>query len=329
MASVQAVRQYRFGGPEVLAVEEVADLEPPVGQVRIAVSAAGVHLLDLSMRAGEAGGPFPVPHLPMTPGREVAGVVDAVGAEVDRSWIGQSVVAHLGAAGGGYAAQAVAPVETLIRLAPDVDSAEAVAMVGTGRTALAVLEEANLDHDDVVVVTAAAGGIGSLLVQAARRAGALTVGVAGGASKVAVVESLGADVAVDYLDADWPSHVTAILGQRRVTAALDGVGGAIGRAAFELVAPRGRLVMFGYSSGDTIQLGADDLFASGVDVVAAVGPRLFARPGGLRPLAEEALAGLAAHSWRPLISPFPLNEVARAHRAVADRTTIGKVVLTV
>ena len=152
---------------------------------------------------------------------------------------------------------------------------------------------------------------------------------AGGASKVAVVESLGADVAVDYLDADWPSHVTAILGQRRVTTALDGVGGAIGRAAFELVAPRGRLVMFGYSSGDTIQLGAGDLFASGVDVVAAVGPRLFARPGGLRPLAEEALAGLAAHSWRPLISPFPLNDVARAHRALADRTTIGKVVLSV
>ena len=87
--------------------------------------------------------------------------------------------------------------------------------------------------------------------------------------------------------------------------------------------------MFGYSSGDTIELGAGDLFASGVDVVAAVGPRLFARPDGLRPLAEQALALLAERSWRPLVSAFPLNDVARAHRALADRTTIGKVVLTI
>lgn len=135
------------------------------------MAAAGVHVLDLSIRAGLAGGPFPLPDLPMTPGREVAGVVDAVGADVDSGWLGRAVVAHLGQASGGYAAQAVAPVVALIPLADGVDPAEAVAMVGTGRTTLGVLDEAGLTASDVVLITAAAGGIGSLLVQAARHAG--------------------------------------------------------------------------------------------------------------------------------------------------------------
>ena len=111
----------------------------------------------------------------MTPGREVAGTVDAVGPGVDDAsaagWLGRRVVVHLGAASGGYASQAVAPVDALIAIGDDVDAAEAVAMVGTGRTALGILGEAQLAAHDVVIVTAAAGGLGTLLVQAASNAG--------------------------------------------------------------------------------------------------------------------------------------------------------------
>ena len=91
---MKAIRQHRFGDPDVLELEEVDDLQPAPGTVRIAVEAAGVHLLDTSIRAGESGGPFPLPDLPMTPGREVAGRIDAVGPDVEAGWLGRRVVAH-------------------------------------------------------------------------------------------------------------------------------------------------------------------------------------------------------------------------------------------
>ncbi len=195
---MHAIRQHDFGGPDTLVLEEVPDLDPGEGQVRIAVEAAGVHLVDTTIRSGESGGPFPLPDLPMTPGREVAGRVDRIGSGVDPVWAGRRVVAHLGQASGGYAEQALAPVTALHALPDHVTAPAAVAMIGTGRTAMGILEVADLTADDVVLVTAAAGGLGSLLVQAAHGAGAVAVGLAGGPAKVDLVRDLGADVAVDY-----------------------------------------------------------------------------------------------------------------------------------
>ena len=329
---MHAIRQHAFGGPEVLVYEDLPDLEPAEGQVRIAVEAAGVHLLDTSIRAGESGGPFPPPDLPMTPGREVAGTVDRTGPGVDVAWDGRRVVAHLGMASGGYASQALAPVGSLHALADHVAPAAAVAMIGTGRTALAVLEVAELTADDVVIVTGAAGGLGALLVQAAHRGGAVAVGLAGGDAKVAVVSEQGADVAVDYLRPDWPSRVTADLASRfdgrAPTVLLDGVGGAAGRAALELVGVGGRVVLFGYSSGTPIELSSSDLFARGLTVSAAVGPRLLQRPGGLREFETAAMAALAAGDLVPAVTAtFPLEDAAEAHRALESRATVGKVVL--
>jgi NADPH2:quinone reductase len=136
---------------------------------------------------------------------------------------------------------AVANVVDLFPLSDPVGAAEAVAMVGTGRTALGILEAAQLTSDDVVLVTAAAGGVGALLVQAAKRVGATVVGVAGGEVKVDTVTRLGADIAIDssvgeWAPEPWSGRVRAALGDRTVTVALDGVGGDAGRAAFELVA---------------------------------------------------------------------------------------------
>ena len=110
---MHAIRQHEHGGPDVLRWEEVPDPEPGPGQVRVAVEAAGVHLLDTSIRAGETGGPFPPPELPMTPGREVAGKVDGLGPDADPSWLGRRVVVHLGMASGGYAERAVADQDAL------------------------------------------------------------------------------------------------------------------------------------------------------------------------------------------------------------------------
>ena len=325
---MKAIVQHEFGGPEVLLYEEIADPTPSQGQVRIAVHAAGVHLLDTSIRSGTSFGPMAAPELPMTPGREVAGVVDSVGPGVDGSWVGRRVVVHLGMTNGGYAELAVADVEALFALPDAVGFAEAVAMVGTGRTTLGILEEAAITTDDVVLVTAAAGGIGGLLVQAARNAGATVVGVAGGAAKVAVVTGLGADLAVDYSTDDWADQVRKGLDGREVTVALDGVGGAIGRTAFELIGPGGRMVLYGYASGEAMPLSVGDLYARGVAISAAIGPRMMARPGGIRGLAEEALAELAARRLTPMVHPpFALADAAAAHHALESRATTGKVVL--
>jgi NADPH:quinone reductase len=324
---MHAIRQHQFGPPDTLAYEEVPDPTPGEGHVRIAVEAAGVHLLDTTIRQGETGGPFPVPTLPMTPGREVAGRVDATGAGVDDAWLGRRVVAHLGQASGGYAELAVAPVTSLHELPDHLDAPAAVAMIGTGRTAMGILDVAALNPKDVVLITAAAGGLGSLLVQAARATGAVAVGVAGGQAKVEHVRRFGADVAVDYREAGWPDRVREALGERTVTVLLDGVGGNAGRAALELVGVGGRIVLFGWSSGEPLELTTQDLYARGLTASAAVGPRLLQRPGGLREFETAALAEAVAGRLVPAVQTFSLADAAAAHTALESRATTGKVVL--
>jgi NADPH:quinone reductase len=315
---MRAVVLRAFGPPESLRCEEVEDPRPGPRQVRIATAAAGVHLIDTRLRAGVRMGALPLPELPAIPGREVAGVVDAVGDAVAYAWLGRRVVAHLGVAGAGYAERAVVDVEALHAVPDGLDDAAAVAMIGTGRTAMAVLDDARITADDVVLVTAAAGGIGSLLVQAARAAGATVIGAAAGPAKVAHVRALGADAAVDYSAPGWTDRVG------EATVALDGVGGELGRAALELLAPGGRLILYGFASGEPTRLTAGDLFQRGITVSAAIG----ARARATRELEERALAAAGAAALVPAVQRFPLADAAQAHAALEERATIGKVVLT-
>jgi NADPH:quinone reductase len=337
---MRAIRLHAFGPAENLRYEEVDDPAPGPGQVRIAVAAAGLHVIDTVIRSGHtqpraarsAGtgqqGPLPLPELPAIPGREVAGVVDAVGAGVDAGWLGRRVVAHLGAASGGYAELAVRDADALHAIPDGLADDAAVAMIGTGRTALAIFEVAQIAAGDVVLVTAAAGGLGSLLVQAGRNAGATVVGAAGGEAKVARVRRLGADVAVDYTATGWPATVRDALDGREVTVALDGVGGELGRAALELIGMGGRLILFGWSSGEPTQLSVGDLYSRGLTASAAIGPRIVQRPGGMRDLEEQALAAAASGRLVPLIGQrFALAEAAAAHAAIENRATVGKTVL--
>jgi NADPH:quinone reductase len=327
VAAMHAIRLHAFGPPENLRYERVDDPRPGPGQARIAVAAAGVHLIDTVLREGRPMGPLALPDLPTIPGREVAGTVDAVGPEVDERWLGRRVVAHLGPASGGYAELAVREAEALHALPDGLADDAAVAMIGTGRTALAILEVARPTADDVVLVTAAAGGLGSLLVQAARNARATVVGVAGGPAKVDRVRQLGADVAVDYAAAGWSDAVRAALDGRDVTVALDGVGGAIGRGALELLGVGGRLILFGAASGEQIELSVGDLYSRGLTVSAAIGARIAQRPGGLRALEEQALAAAADGRLLPLVQRFALAQAAAAHTAIQARGTVGKTVL--
>ncbi|WP_152364484.1 zinc-binding dehydrogenase [Microlunatus speluncae] len=322
---MKAIRLHAFGPPENLRLDDLPDLEPDDGEVRIAVRASGIHLLDTVLRRGETGGPLPPGALPTVPGREVAGTVDRVGAGVDDSWRGRRVVAHLGFVPGGYAEQAVTAVDRLFDLEAlpgPVTPADAVALVGTGRTTVGVLTGAALTADDTVLIPAAAGGIGWLLVQAARSAGARVIAAAGGPEKLGRLRELEPDELIDYSRPDWPDRV-----QQAPTVVLDGVGGDVGRAAFELLAPGGRLLMFGYSSGTATRVTTDDLVDRGVGASWGFGFPRGSGPEVLRPYVLEALRRAAADEWRPLLTSYPLAQAAQAHTDLESRRTLGKVVL--
>ncbi|QIJ63377.1 zinc-binding dehydrogenase [Streptomyces sp. JB150] len=324
---MHAIRLHAFGPADNLRHEEVEDPVPGPGQVRIKVAAAGVHLLDTAIREGLRG-PLPeLPALPTVPGREVAGTVDALGPDTDDSWLGKRVVAHLGFAPGGYAELAVTGTERLHEVPANLDFAQAVAMIGTGRTAMGIVQFAEPGPDDVVVIPAAAGGIGTLLVQYAKNAGATVVGLAGGPEKTARVQANGADLAVDYTESDWPEKVRAWLGGRPATIVFDGVGGDAARASVALLGPAGRHIVFGWS-GAGLRDGSPYLVEGVSEEV--LGPVMMRKAGGdnpVRTLELRALAEAAAGRLVPAVQRFPLAEAAAAHRALENRGTTGKVVL--
>ncbi|MFF3939163.1 zinc-binding dehydrogenase [Streptomyces phaeofaciens] len=321
---MHAVRLHTYGPAENLTYEQVEDPAPGPGQVRIAVAAAGVHLLDTALREGMKGpAPEPTP-LPTVPGREVAGVVEALGEGTPDSWLGKRVVAHLGFAPGGYAELAVTDAGRLHEIPANLDPAQAVAMIGTGRTALGILQFAEPGPDTVAVVPAAAGGIGTLLVQYARNAGATVVGLAGGPEKTALVAANGADLAVDYKDPAWPDKVRAFLGGRTADVVFDGVGGDVAREAIALLGPRGRHIVFGWSAEGLG--GPQGLFVEGVSE-SVLGPVMLEKAGGLRALEVRALTEAAEGRLTPAVHRFPLAGAAAAHRALETRGTTGKVVL--
>jgi NADPH2:quinone reductase len=362
---MDAIRHHSFGPPEVLTLEQIPDPTPGPGEVLVDAVAHGVHLLDTSIRRGEAGPPLPLPTLPTVPGREIGGTVSAVGPGVDASWIGRPVAAHLGPVpdGGGYARRVAVGADKLHAL-PDgadgdpLDPADGIAMIGTGRMAVYTLDIAAVTASDVVIVTGATGGLGTLLVQEALHAGARVVALAGGDAKLKVLwdllpDELAAELAaeldsevpgsapgsarlalVDYSAAGWTDAARAALGSSPATLVLDGVGGDLGTAATALLGEGssnagGRLVAYGWASGAPNRYTAwagDEQIESPIEVRYAVGPD--APPmGDQRPYQERALANAASGRWQVATHRVPFAEAARAHRELEERRTTGKVVL--
>ena len=321
---MKAVVMDEFGPPRVLRVEDVPGPSSDPAAVVIGVEFASVTFVETQVRAGRPPSKAMLPALPAILGNGVGGTVTRVGAEAGPGLLGQRVVAALGGKGGGYAEEAAAAMAGLIEVPDGVDLRDATALLADGRTALGLMELARPGSGDTVLVEAAAGGVGTLLVQLARNAGARVVALAGGERKLAVARDLGADLVVDYTDAGWPSRVREAAG--KVDVVFDGVGGGIGLASLGLLGDGGRFCPFGMASGEFTPVGPDLARERGITVPRS-GPPDAAR---LRALSKAALDEAAAGRIRPVIGQeFGLSQAAAAHEAIESRATIGKTLLAV
>ncbi|MEN3362026.1 MAG: NADPH:quinone reductase [Mycobacteriales bacterium] len=319
---MRAVLAREPGPPEVLRPVDLPDPVPGPGQVVVAVDVAGIAFIETQIRAGNPPGPSPA--FPLVPGNCVAGTVDAVGAGVDRGWLGTQVVTSTGGSG-GYASRALAAAADLHRIPSGLSLPAAAAVLADGRTALGLAHAAGIKDGDVVAVTAAGGGVGSLLVQLATQAGATVIALAGSEPKLALARSLGADAAVDYRHPDWPALLTAAA-PGGLDVVFDGVAGDVTGPLFTRAATGGRYLSHGVASGARADLGA--LTAARLDVTLIPLGALAADQATSFALTDDALARAAAGTLRPTIGQtYPLADAAAAHAAIEGRTTLGKTLL--
>ncbi|MDO3684889.1 zinc-binding dehydrogenase [Micromonospora sp. C28ISP2-4] len=296
------------------------------GQVVVDVAVAGMTFVETQIRRGIDRW-HERPQLPYVPGGLVAGLVSAVGAQVDDAWLGRRVLASTGETG-GFAERAVALVGDLFPVPDGLSLPEATALYSDGSTAQGLVEHAEIGAGDWVLVEAAAGGVGSLLVQLARAAGARVVGAARGGRKLDVVRELGADAAVDYSEPGWAKRVLEVTGDAGPDVVFDGVGGEIGRAAFEVTARGGRFSVHGASSGaatliDPAEASQRDVKVIGIEQLFDFGPHVVR-------WAERMMSQAAAGLVRPIIGQtFSLERAADAHAAAENRTAVGKTLLLI
>lgn len=319
---MRAVVMKEFGPPGVLEFAELPDPVPGADQVVIDVAYASVTFVETQVRAGN--GPFGSPVLPRVPGNGVGGVIVSTGPGVDVSLMGKSVVATTGGIG-GYAERAVARLSDVVPIPEGVGMRDAVALLADGRTALMLFKQAGIKAGERVLIEAAAGGVGSLLVQLALQTGAFVVGGSGSAPKAEVIRSLGA-FSVDYSRPDWIELTREILARQGGTSSLDlvfdGVGGTIGTQASTLLRPGGRLSLYGVASGSE----TDITKTHSIQVIG-----LSSAPSASETIAliKEALDLAAIGKIQPLIGQiYTLANAAQAHSAIEARATVGKTLLT-
>jgi NADPH2:quinone reductase len=311
----------------VLQVAELPEPVPGPEQILVAAAACDVLFVDTMIRSGAGAGYFPIKP-PYVPGNGVGGEVVAVGEAVSPEWLGRTVAAHTGGPGGtgGYASLAVADVEHAVVVPDDVDLLAATAVLHDGTTALRVLEVCEPRPGEWVLVLGAAGGMGILLVQLLAAQGVNVIGAARGHAKLAAVARAGAAAAVDYGEPAWADAVLEAAAGTRPAIVLDGVGGAIGAAAFALVADGGRFSAHGTPSGSFAGIDADAARQRRVRVSTIRDLQYGA--GERSRLIKDVLGQLAERRITPLIGQtFSLTEAAKAHEAIEARRTVAKTLL--
>jgi NADPH2:quinone reductase len=318
-----AIRIHETGGPEKLHAEDIAVPTPAAGEVRIQVEAAGLNFIDTYQRSGL----YAVP-LPFTLGAEIAGIVSALGAGVTEFALGDRVATAK--ASGGYAAEALAPAAHVVKIPAGVTTSTAAALMLQGLTAhYLVTDTFALKPGDTALIHAAAGGVGLLLVQLAKRRGARVIATVGTEEKVALARAAGADEVVIYTRDNFTTAARNFTGGRGVDVVYDAVGKDTFTGSIDSLRPRGMLVSFGNASGPVPPFAPL--------LLAQKGSLFFTRPtlvhytqtsAELRARTDELFGAVLAGMLQVRIgATFKLTAAAEAHRALESRNTTGKVLL--
>ncbi|MEU1586917.1 zinc-binding dehydrogenase [Micromonospora sp. NPDC005710] len=320
---MRAIQVSEYGGPEVLTPVELPDPQAGEGQVIVRAEAVDTIYVETQIRGGwgERFGVTP----PYVPGGAAAGTVLSIGPGVSASWLGRHVLAGAGTRG-SYAELVRADVDRLVPVPDGLGPREAAALAHDGVTAMGILDGVGVKPGDRVLILAAAGGMGTLLVQLAHRLGAQVVGAARGTDKLTLVRRLGADAVVDYTADGWTDAVREALGGHAVDVLLDGVGGRLGSDACHLVADGGRISAHGAASGDFAAMDPRSADARGIRRYGIADVQFEARR--MVQLASRALTEAAEGRIRLVIArEFPLSSAAEAHRAIEARSIAGKALL--
>jgi NADPH2:quinone reductase len=311
---MKAIQIKEFGGPEVLELVELDDPSAGEGQVVVEIARCGINFADTHATRNDY---LAEQSLPLTPGAEISG----------RTADGRRVAALLGS--GGYAQKAVVPESLLIPIPDEVDDDQAAAMLLQGLTAMALVQRcARIEPGETIVVEAAAGGTGTLAVQIAKRAGAKVIGLASSEEKRALVERLGADATVDSRAEDLGAAIRDANGGERVDAVLHMSGGAAFDAELEVLAPLGRMVVFGIASREQRDVSTGALLRGSKAVIGFWLLHLLARRELAAPMIGELLGAVATGELEVTVGGvYPLSEASRAHEDLISRRTSGKLLL--
>ena len=311
---MKAIQIEEFGGPEKLRLVEVEDPTPGEGEVLVEVARSGINFADTHATRNDY---LAEQALPLVPGAEVSG----------RTSDGRRVAALL--ANGGYAEKVAVHEALLIPLPDEVDDDSAAALLLQGLTAMALVQRcARIEAGETLVVEAAAGGTGTLAVQLGKRAGAKVIGLASSAEKRALVERLGADATVDSRAEDLGAAIREANGGERVDAVLHMSGGDAFDAELGVLAPLGRMVVFGIASREQRDVSTAALLRGSKTLVGFWLIHLLARRELVGPMIGELLSAVAAGELEVTVGGvYPLSEAARAHEDLIARRTSGKLLL--
>jgi NADPH:quinone reductase len=327
--AMKAVQISRFGGPEVLEIVEVPTPIPAAGQLLVRLCSIGVNLADTLTRMDRYA---VTPPLPAILGAEAAGVVEVTGAGVREFAVGQRVAVPLFAGNrlGAYAELAVINARLAVPLPDAISFDQAAALMIQGLTALYLTRQAP-PKGKAVLVNAAGGGVGSLLVQLAKREGARTlIAGASSAAKLEFARSVGADAGVNYTTSDWTEELRHITRGNGPDIIYESVGHDVTRASLAALAPLGQIVIYGALNIQDFRLGVPELlgliFKNQSLTGFAFAPLL--SPEKLRTGLEELFDLVIRDELKVTIGGrYPLAEASEAHRALEGRNTTGKLVL--
>jgi NADPH:quinone reductase len=320
---MKAVRVHTPGGVEALQYEDVATPTPKAGETLVKIEAVGVNFIDIYIRSGLYKNP-----LPLTLGQEGAGTVEAVGANVTEVQVGDRV-AYSGTSG-SYAEYAVVPAARLVKIPDGLNAQDAAAAMLQGMTAHYLAHTTYpLKAGDTALVHAAAGGVGLLLVQMAKRRGARVFGTVSTEDKAKLAKEAGADEVILYTQQDFEAEVKRLTNGRGLQVIYDSVAKTTFEKGLNCLAPRGYMVLYGQSSGpvppfDLAQLGAKgSLFVTrpGLAHYTLTREELLQRSGDVLGWIRTGLLKLR------IDQTFPLKDAAEAHRRLEGRLSTGKLLL--